>query len=119
FPRILGRYVRDESAIPLEDAIRKMTSAVTTRLGIQDRGLLRERTFADIVVFDPATIADVATYEQPHRPSIGVRHVFVNGVGVVRDGRHTGALPGRALRGPGYGLRIDPGEANVTSDSGA
>src|SRR5690606_30046262 len=77
FARILGRYVRDESVIPLEDAIRKMTSAVTTRLGIQDRGLLRERMFADIVVFDPATIADVATYEQPHRPSIGVRHVFV------------------------------------------
>jgi dihydroorotase/N-acyl-D-amino-acid deacylase len=102
FPRVLGRYVRDEKVLPLEDAVRKMTSAVTTRLNIQDRGLLREGLFADVVVFDPATIADVATFEEPHQVSVGVRHVYVNGVAVVREGVHTGALPGRALRGPGY-----------------
>ena len=102
FTRILGRYVRDEKVLPIEDAIRKMTSAVTTRLGIQDRGLLREGMHADIVIFDPATVADHATYEQPHQLSTGVEHVFVNGVAVVRDGRATGAKPGRALRGPGY-----------------
>ena len=102
FTRILGRYVRDERIIPLEDAIRKMSSAVTTRLGIQDRGVLRAGMFADIVVFDPARVADLATFEQPHQLSVGIRHVYVNGVAVVRDGTHTGAKPGRALRGPGY-----------------
>jgi dihydroorotase/N-acyl-D-amino-acid deacylase len=102
FTRILGKYVRDEQVIPLEDAIRKMTSAVTTRLNIQDRGVLREGLFADVVVFDPATIRDVATFEVPHQVSVGVKHVLVNGVAVVKDAVHTGALPGRALRGPGY-----------------
>jgi N-acyl-D-amino-acid deacylase len=102
FPRVLGKYVRDEGVIPLEDAIRKMSSAVTTRLGIQDRGVLRAGMFADIVVFDPARVADLATFEQPHQLSVGVRHVFVNGVAVVKDGTHTGAKPGRALRGPGH-----------------
>jgi len=102
FPRILGKYVRDERVIPLEDAIRKMSSAVATRLSIADRGVLKEGLFADVVVFDPQTIADRATFEQPHQLSVGMRHVFVNGVAVVKDGRHTGAKPGRALRGPGY-----------------
>jgi dihydroorotase/N-acyl-D-amino-acid deacylase len=102
FTRILGRYVRDEQVLPLEDAIRKMTSAVTTRLGIPDRGVLREGMHADIVVFDPATVADHATFEEPHQLSTGIEHVFVNGVAVVRDGRVTGAKPGRALHGPGY-----------------
>jgi N-acyl-D-amino-acid deacylase len=102
FTRILGKYVRDENVIPLEDAIRKMTSAVTTRLHIQDRGLLREGMFADIVIFDQATVADRATFEEPHQLSVGVLHVLVNGVQVLRNGEHTGALPGRALRGPGY-----------------
>jgi N-acyl-D-amino-acid deacylase len=102
FPRVLGKYVRDEHVITLEDAIRKMTSAVATRLSIHDRGLLSPGMFADIVVFDPATIADRATYEQPKQLSVGVRQVFVNGVQVIRDGQHTGAKPGRALRGPGY-----------------
>jgi N-acyl-D-amino-acid deacylase len=102
FTRILGHYVRDEGVIELEDAIRKMTSAVATRLHIQDRGVLREGLFADIVVFDPATISDRATFDQPHQLSVGVQHVFVNGTAVVRDGVHTGATPGRALRGPGY-----------------
>jgi N-acyl-D-amino-acid deacylase len=102
FTRILGKYVREEQVVPLEDAIRKMTSAVTTRLHIQDRGILREGMFADIVVFDPRTVADRATFDEPHQLSVGVLHVFVNGVAVVRNGEHTGALPGRALRGPGY-----------------
>ena len=102
FPRVLGKYVRDERVIPLEDAIRKMTSAVATRLSIHDRGLLMPGMFADVVVFDPATIADRATYEQPKQLAVGMRQVFVNGVQVVRDGAHTGAKPGRAVRGPGY-----------------
>jgi N-acyl-D-aspartate/D-glutamate deacylase len=79
-----------------------MTSAVTTRLGIPDRGVLREGMHADIVVFAPATVADHATFEEPHQLSTGIEHVFVNGVAVVRNGRVTGAKPGRALRGPGY-----------------
>lgn len=106
FPRILGKYVREESVIPLEDAIRKMTSAVANRLSIRDRGLLREGYRADIVVFDPATIADRATFEQPHQNSVGIRWVYVNGVLVVEDGKHTGAKPGRAVRGPGYAATV-------------
>jgi dihydroorotase/N-acyl-D-amino-acid deacylase len=102
YPRILGLYVRDEKVIPLEDAVRKMTSAVATRLSIHDRGLLKPGMYADVVVFDPATIADRATYEQPKQLSVGVRDVWVNGVQVLHDGKHTGATPGRALRGPGY-----------------
>ena len=102
YPRILGKYVRDERVLSLEDAVRKATSAVATRLSIQDRGVLREGLYADVVVFDPSTIADRATFERPHQVSSGVRDVFVNGVGVVRGGRHTGAKPGRVVRGPGY-----------------
>lgn len=102
YPRILGKYVRDEHVLTLEDAIRKMTSAVATRLSIPDRGLLKPGMFADVVVFDPATIIDRATYENPKQLSVGVRDVFVNGVQVIRDGQHTNATPGRALRGPGY-----------------
>jgi dihydroorotase/N-acyl-D-amino-acid deacylase len=102
FPRIMGRYVRDERLLTLEEAVRKSTSAAATRLMIQDRGVVREGFFADLVVFDPATIADRATFEVPHQLSTGVRHVLVNGAFVVRDGRHTGAKPGRVLRGPGY-----------------
>jgi dihydroorotase/N-acyl-D-amino-acid deacylase len=106
FTRILGRYVRDEKIIPLEDAIRKMTSAVATRLSIQDRGVLRAGLWADIVVFDPETIIDRATFEEPHQVSTGVRHLFVNGVAVVRNGEHTGELPGMIVRGPGYGVTV-------------
>ena len=105
FPRILGRYVREEGVMPLEEAVRKMTSAVATRLSLHDRGVLREGLFADIVVFDPESIIDHATYEAPHQLSTGVTHVLVNGVPVVRDGVHTGAKPGRALRGPGWSGR--------------
>ncbi len=103
YPRILGRYVREQRVISLEDAVRKMSSAVATRLSIRDRGLLAQGYYADVVVFDPATIMDNATFEQPHQLSTGVRYVFVNGVAVVSNGRHTGAKPGRLVRGPGYG----------------
>jgi N-acyl-D-amino-acid deacylase len=102
YPRILGRYVRDEGALTLEEAVRKMTSAVATRLSLADRGSLSPGSLADMVLFDPATIADRATYEQPLQLSVGVRHVWVNGVQVLQDGRHTGARPGRAVRGPGW-----------------
>ncbi len=102
YPRILGKYVRDEHVLPLEDAVRKMTSAVAERLLIGDRGVLRPGMYADIVVFDPARIQDRSTYETPNQPSVGVSEVFVNGVEVIRDGKHTGARPGRILRGPGW-----------------
>jgi N-acyl-D-aspartate/D-glutamate deacylase len=98
YPRALGRYVREQGVMSLEEAVRKMTSAVATRLSLDDRGLLRAGMFADVVIFDPATITDRATYDRPHQLSEGVRHVFVNGVAVVSDGRHTGATPGRAVR---------------------
>ncbi len=99
YTRILGKYVRDEHVIPLEDAVRKMTGAVAERLLIGDRGLLRPGMYADVVVFDAESIGERSTYEKPHQLSSGVRHVFVNGVEVVRDGTHTGAKPGRIVRG--------------------
>ena len=102
YPRILGRFVREQHILTLEDAIRKMTWAVAQRLSIHDRGMLHEGMYADVVVFDPNTIIDRATYEAPHQLSVGVREVLVNGVEVVRDGRHTGAKPGRVVRGAGY-----------------
>ena len=108
YPKILGQYVRDERIITLEDAVRKMSGAVADRLLIHDRGLLRPGMYADVVVFDAATIRDHSTYEQPHQLSTGVQHVFVNGVEVIRDGRHTGAKPGRIVRGPAW---RDPGPA--------
>ncbi len=98
FPRILGRYVRDRRVLTLEDAVRKMTSAVAERLSLKDRGLVREGMYADLVVFDPATVVDHATYERSHQLSTGIRDVLVNGVLVVRNGVHTGAKPGRAVR---------------------
>jgi dihydroorotase/N-acyl-D-amino-acid deacylase len=102
FARVLGQYVRDEQVTSLEDAVRKMSSAVAARLHIRDRGLLREGFYADVVVFDPATIGDHATYERPHQPATGVQHVFVNGQAVVFDGVHTGAFAGRPVHGPGW-----------------
>jgi N-acyl-D-amino-acid deacylase len=101
FARVLGKYVREEKLLPLEEAIRKLTSLPATNLGLDRRGLLRDGYFADIVAFDPKLIADRATYEKPHQYAVGVRHVFVNGVQVLKDGEHTGAKPGRALAGPG------------------
>src|SRR5262249_39564246 len=101
FARLLGKYVRDEKVIPLSEAIRRLSGLPATNLELDRRGFLREGYFADVVVFDPQTIADKATFENPHQYSIGVKHVFVNGVQVLKDGEHTNAKPGRALYGPG------------------
>jgi len=102
YPRVLGKYVREEGVLPLEDAIRKMSSSVAARLSIRDRGLLREGYLADVVVFDAETVGDRATFEQPHQLSTGIRDVWVNGTRVLRAGEHTGATPGRVVRGPGW-----------------
>jgi N-acyl-D-amino-acid deacylase len=101
FPRILGRYVRDEQIMSLEEAIRKMTSQAASRVGILDRGILRAGMFADISVFDPAAVKDEATFEVPNKYSTGIRYVFVNGRAVVADGTITEERPGRPLHGPG------------------
>ncbi|HZR22066.1 MAG TPA: D-aminoacylase [Vicinamibacterales bacterium] len=101
FPRILGHYVRDARVLTLEEAIRKMTSKAATRVHLSDRGILRPGMMADITIFDPATIRDVATYADPNHYAVGVKHVFVNGRRVVADSRITSERPGRALRGPG------------------
>jgi len=101
FARLLGRYVRDEKLVPLPEAIRRLTSLPAANLGLKDRGTLAVGAFADVVAFDPAAMADKATYEQPHQYAVGMRHVVVNGVPVLRDGEHTGATPGRALKGSG------------------
>ena len=102
FARLLGRYTRDEKLIPLEEAIRRLTSLPATNLKIQKRGWLRPGYYADVVVFDPAKVQDHATFEKPQQFSTGVVHVFVNGTLVLKDGEHTGATPGRVVRGPGY-----------------
>jgi N-acyl-D-amino-acid deacylase len=100
--RLLGKYVREEKVIPLQEAIRRLTSLPAGNLRIDRRGLLRPGWFADVVVFDPEIIRDHATFEKPHQYSTGVTHVFINGVQVLRDGEHTGAKPGRVVRGAGY-----------------
>lgn len=102
FPRILRRYVREQHVLTLEDAIRKFTSLPAQRMRFTDRGVLKQGMAADIVIFDPATIRDLATFEQPNQLSQGMDYVLVNGVPVISNGRMTGALPGRVLRGPGY-----------------
>ena len=102
FARLLGKYVRDEKVIPLAEAIRRLTSLPAENLKIRERGALKAGHFADVVVFDPGRIKDHATYEEPHRFATGVLHVLVNGVQVLRDGEHTGAKPGRVIRGPGW-----------------
>lgn len=102
FARLLGRYVRDEKLISLEQAVYRLTTLPAANLGITERGALRPGYFADVVVFDPATIADLSTFEKPHQYSIGMRDVFVNGVAVLRSGEHSGATPGRAVRGAGW-----------------
>jgi N-acyl-D-amino-acid deacylase len=101
FARVLGKYVRDEKVITLPEAIRRLSALPATNLGLDHRGFLKEGMFADVVVFDPATIADRATFEKPQQYGVSVKHVFVNGVQVIKDGEHTGAKPGRALWGPG------------------
>ena len=102
FARLLGKYVREEHVVPVEEAIRKLTSLPAATLRIKERGRLAPGYFADVVAFDPKTIADRATYETPHQYATGVRHVWVNGVPVLKDGEHTGQKPGRVVRGPGF-----------------
>jgi N-acyl-D-amino-acid deacylase len=105
FARLLGKYVRDEHVIPMEEAIRKLTSLPADTLRVKERGRLAPGFFADVVVFDPKTINDRSTYEKPHQYATGVRHVWVNGVQVLKDGEHTGATPGRVVRGPGWRIK--------------
>jgi N-acyl-D-amino-acid deacylase len=102
FARLLGRYVRDEKLISLEQAVYRLTTLPAANLGIKERGALKPGYYADVVVFDPGKIADLSTFEKPHQYSIGMRDVFVNGVAVLRDGEHSGATPGRAVRGAGW-----------------
>src|SRR5216110_906250 len=101
FARVLGKYTRDEKILTLEQAIRKLSGLPATNLGLDHRGFVQQGMFADVVVFDPATISDRATFEKPHQYAVGVKHAFVNGVQVIKDDEHTGAKPGRALWGPG------------------
>jgi len=102
FARLLGKYVRDEKIIPLEEAIRRLTMLPAQNLKLERRGALQPGHFADVVVFDPTKIQDHATFDRPHQYATGVRHVFVNGVQVLKNGEHTGAKPGRVVRGPGW-----------------
>jgi len=101
FARLLGKYVREQKVITLQEAVRRMTGLPATNLGLDHRGFIKQGMFADIAVFDPDTIRDQATYEDPHQYAVGMMHVFVNGVQVLKNGEHTGAKPGRALWGPG------------------
>jgi N-acyl-D-aspartate/D-glutamate deacylase len=105
FTRVLGHYARERKTVTLEDAVRKMSWAVACRLGLHDRGRLHVGCYADVVLFDPATVADRATFENPHQLSVGVRDVWVNGTRVLADGSHTGATPGRIVEGPGRAAR--------------
>lgn len=102
FSRLLGKYVRDEKVIPLEEAIYKLTSLPVSNLKIKKRGTLTSGHYADVVLFDPEKIQDQATFEKPHQYATGMVHVFVNGTQVLKDGEHTGSFPGRVVRGPGY-----------------
>jgi N-acyl-D-amino-acid deacylase len=106
FARLLGKYVRDEPVIPMEEAIRKLTSLPAATLRLKERGRLEKGYFADIVVFDPKTIADRSTYEKPHQYATGVKHVWINGGHVLKDGEHTGQKPGRVVRGPGWKQKV-------------
>jgi N-acyl-D-aspartate/D-glutamate deacylase len=100
FPRVLGEYVREQRLLSLPEAVHKMTGLPARRLGLRDRGQVRVGARADLVVFDPRRIADPATYEEPHRYAVGIDHVLVNGSIVIKDGEHTGSLPGRVLTPP-------------------
>lgn len=102
FARLLAKYVRDEQLVTLQDAVRRLTSFPAENLKIKQRGWLKPNYFADVVVFDPATIQDHATFQNPQQYAVGMKHVFVNGVQVLKEGEHTGAMPGRVVRGPGY-----------------
>jgi N-acyl-D-aspartate/D-glutamate deacylase len=102
FPRVLGRYVRELKVVTLPEAVKKMTSMNADKINIRDRGLLKEGYWADIAVFDPNTVADKATFLQPHQYPVGIPYVVVNGQVVLDNGNHTGAMPGKVIRGPGY-----------------
>ena len=102
FARLLGKYVREEKIIPLEEAIRKLTSLPASNMKIRKRGEIKTGYYADLVIFDPVSIQDHASFADPHKYSTGMVHVFVNGVQVLKDGEHTGAKPGRFVRGPGW-----------------
>ena len=102
FARMIGKFVRTDSLFTLEEAVRKMTWSTAQILGLRERGMVKEGLFADLVLFDPSTMLDRATFSAPHQLAVGVQHVFVNGVEVFREGKPTGAKPGRALRGAGY-----------------
>ncbi len=102
FPRILRKYVREEKKLTLEDAIRKFSALPAQRMRLTDRGVLKQGMWADVVVFDTATVRDLATFAEPNQLSQGMEYVLVNGVAVIDQGKMTGARPGRVLRGPGY-----------------
>jgi len=102
FARLLGHYVREEKVIPLEEAIHKLTTLPATNLKLVKRGALKQGYYADVVVFDPAAVKDHATFEKPHQYATGMEHVFVNGTRVIKEGEHTGAFPGKVVRGPGW-----------------
>jgi dihydroorotase/N-acyl-D-amino-acid deacylase len=102
FPRILRKYVREEKKLTLEDAIRKFSALPAQRMKFGDRGVLKQGVWADVVVFDPETVRDLATYDNPKQFSQGMEYVLVNGVPVIEEGKMTGKLPGKVLRGPGY-----------------
>jgi N-acyl-D-amino-acid deacylase len=102
FARLLGRYVRDEQVISLPEAIRRLTRLPASNWKLEGRGCIDPQCYADVVVFDPAAIADRATFDEPRQYAVGVEHVLVNGVPVIRNGEHTGAKPGRVVRGPGW-----------------
>jgi N-acyl-D-amino-acid deacylase len=103
FARVLGKYARDEKRLTLQEAVRRLSALPAANLRIAERGALKAGYFADVVAFDPATITDHATFAKPQQYATGMRHVFVNGGQVLKDGEHTGATPGRVVRGPGYG----------------
>ena len=102
FARLLGKFVREGKALTLQEAVRRLAALPAANLGIRDRGTLAPGKLADVVAFDPAAIRDTATFEKPQSYAVGMRHVFVNGVQVLKDGEHTGATPGRFVHGPGW-----------------
>ena len=106
FARLLGKYVRDEKVISLQEAVQRLTSLPAKNLKISDRGAVEVGYFADIAIFDPALIQDHSTFADPHKYSTGVQHVIVNGIPVLLDGEHTGATPGRFVKGPGFGTKL-------------
>jgi N-acyl-D-amino-acid deacylase len=115
FARVLGKYVREEKVITLAEAVRRLSALPAMNLGLDHRGLLKEGMFADLVIFDPATIADQATFDKPHQYAVGVKHVFVNGVQVLKDGEHTGAKTGSRVGWPRQDQQR-PGAVNPRGD---